>query len=63
MRQYAAFEIGLELVFYKCRQTRACLGFDLGDEGLQLFLHRLIERRFCRAPPLVRNGSTVAGRR
>ena len=51
MRQYPAFEKILELVFDKLRQARAGLGFDLGEEGLELFLHHLIERRFLRAPP------------
>ena len=63
MRQYPAFEKGLELVFDKLRQACAGLGFDLGEEGLQLFLHHLIERRFLRAPPLVVNGSWMSSRR
>lgn len=63
VRQYAAFEKGLELFFDKFRQARAGLGFDLGEEGLELFLHRLIERRFLRPPPLVVNSDRVASRR
>ena len=63
VRQYAAFEIGLELVFDKLRQARAGFRFHMGKEGLQLFLHHLIERRFFRAPPLVGKGGRVASRR
>ena len=63
VRQDAAFEIGLELVFDKLRQARAGLGFDLGEEGRDLFLHHLIERRLFRAPPFVAKGNTVASRR
>jgi len=51
--QDAAFEKGLELVFDKRRQARTGFCFNLGEEGLKLFLHHLIERRFLRAPPLV----------
>ena len=63
VRPYAAFEIGLELVFDKLRQARTGFRFDLGEEGLELFLHHLLERRFLRAPLLVGKGSTVASRR
>ena len=63
MRQDAAFEKGIELVFDKLRQARTGFRFDLGEEGLQLFLHHLIERRFLRVPPLVGKGSRVASRR
>ena len=63
MCQDAAFEIGLELVFAKLRQARTGFRFDLGEEGLELFLHHLVERRFLRTPPLVGKGSTVASRR
>jgi hypothetical protein len=63
MRQDAAFEKGLELVFDELRQARTGSRFDLGEEGLELFLHHLIERRFLRAPPLVGEGSAVASRR
>ena len=63
MCQYAAFEKGLELVLDKLRQARTGLCFHLGDEGLQLFLHHLIERRFFRAPPLVGKGGLVASGR
>jgi len=51
MRQDAAFTKGLELVFEKLRRARSGFRFDLGEEGLELFLHHLIERRFLRAPP------------
>ena len=61
--QYAAFEIGLEFVFDKLRQARAGVRFDLGEKGLELFQHHLIERRFLRTPPLVGKGSTLASRR
>ncbi len=45
VRQYLAFEIGLELVFDKLRQARAGLGFNLGEEGAQVFLHHLLVPR------------------
>jgi len=61
--QNAAFEKGLELVFDELRQARTGFRFDLGEEGLELFLHHLIESRFIRAPPLVGKGSRVASRR
>lgn len=61
--QYPAFEKGLELVFDKLRQARTGYSFNLGEEGLELFLHHLIERRFLRTPPLAGKGHTIAGLR
>ena len=61
--QDAAFEKGLELLFDKLRQARTGLRFDLGEEGLELFLDHLIHSRFLRAPPLVVKGNGVASRR
>ena len=63
MGQDAAIEIGLELVFDKRRQAHTGFRLDLGEEGLELFLHHLIEGRFLRAPPLVVKGSWDASRR
>ena len=63
MRPYAAFEIGLELVFDKLRQARTGFRFDLGEEGLELFLDHLIQGCFFRAPPFVVKGNGVASRR
>ncbi len=53
MRENAAFEKGIELVFDKRRQARSCLGFDLRQKSLELFLDQLIQDRFFGAPPLV----------
>ena len=58
----AAFQKRLELVFDKRRQARTGLHLDLGEEGFELFLRDLIERRLFRAPPLVVKGSGVARR-
>ena len=63
VRQDAAFEKGIELVFDKLRQARPGLRFDLGQEGLELFLDQLIQGRFFRAPSLVVQGNGVASRR
>ena len=48
VRQDAAFEIGLELVFDKLRQARTGFRFDLGKESLELFLHQAAECIVCR---------------
>jgi hypothetical protein len=61
--QDAAFEKGIELVFDIRRQARPGLRFDLGHEGLELFLDQLIQGRFFRAPPFVVKGEGVASRR
>jgi hypothetical protein len=37
--QYAALEKGIELLFDKLWQACPGLGFDLGQEGLEVFLY------------------------
>jgi hypothetical protein len=49
----AAGEEGIELGFDKVRQGAATLGFDLRQEGFEVFLNQLIEDGFFGAPPLV----------
>ena len=61
--QDAAFEKGLELVYDKLRQARTGFCFDPGEEGLEMFLHDLIQGCFFRAPPFVVKGNGVASRR
>ena len=51
--QDAAFQVCLELVLDELRQVRACLRLDLGEEGLELFLHHPVERGVLRPVPLV----------
>ena len=53
IRQNAAFEKGLELVFDKRGQPRAGLGFDLSEERLEMFPHQAMQDRLLRPPPLV----------
>ena len=49
----AAFEKGVELVFDKVGSARAALSLDLCQEGLEMFLDHLIQRRFFRSPSFV----------
>ena len=42
MRQNAAFEKSLELVFDKLRQAHTVLRLDLSEERLEMFPHRQV---------------------
>ena len=53
MRENAAGEEGIEIVFDKLWQAASTLGFDLRQEGFEVLLHHLIENGFFGAPPLV----------
>ena len=55
MGQNAAFEKGIEVIFDEFGQARSGLSFDLGDEGLEVFLYPRVEGCLFRAPPLVVN--------
>ncbi len=58
MRDDAALQKRVELVFDKLRQARPCLRFDLGSEALEVFPDHPIQGGFFRAPALVENGVT-----
>jgi len=53
VRQNAAFEKGLELLFDEPGQAGAGPGLDLGEEPLEMFPHQAMPDRLLRAPPLV----------
>ena len=53
MRENAACEEGIELLFDKLRQAAATLGFDLRQEGFEVLLNQLIEDGFFGTPPLI----------
>jgi len=53
VRQNAAGEKGIELGFDKLRQAASTLGFDLRQEGFEVFLNQSIEGGFFGTPPLV----------
>ena len=55
VRQNAASEKGLELVFDKLRQARAVLRLDLSEERLEVFAHQTMQDRLLRPPPLVKD--------
>jgi hypothetical protein len=51
--QDAAFQVRRDLVLDELRQARACLRLGLGEEGLEIVLHDLVERGVLRPVPLV----------
>ena len=53
MREDAAFEKVIELVFDKLGQARTGFRFNLSQEGLEMFLHQPVQCRLLRAPSLV----------
>jgi len=53
MRHDSALDKRLELVFDERRHAAPGMRFDLGEKGLELFLHHLIQRRLLGPAPLV----------
>ena len=56
MRQNAAFEKGLELVFDKLGQARGTPGtpgFDFGEERREMFPHQAMQDRLLQPPAFV----------
>lgn len=55
MSQNATFKKGIKLIFDKIGQPRSGLRFNLCKEGLNVFLHQLIQHSLFRPVPLIVN--------